>query len=187
MTSFILRSVQDRPSSYPPIDKSCTFCRIIADKSEAFVVYEDDQCMAFLDIYPLRRGHCLLIPKQHYARLADLPPELGEAMGRALPRITKAINEATGNPDLNVVCNQGYAQAVHHVHWHLVPAPIFDDGSTLSVANKLSKSSPNKKHSGKKEAEAPTHKFMLRGEMANRDFLDDDDAKVLVEKIRSKL
>lgn len=45
------------------------------------------------DIYPLRRGHCLLIPKQHYARLADLPSELGEAMGRALPRITRAINE----------------------------------------------------------------------------------------------
>lgn len=48
MTSFILRSVQDRPSSYPPIDRNCTFCRIIADKSEAFVVYEDDKCMAFL-------------------------------------------------------------------------------------------------------------------------------------------
>lgn len=111
MTSFILKSVQDRPTSYPPIDKQCTFCRIISHRSEAHVVYEDDLCMAFLgemgrvsnlnmrslpestDIYPLRAGHTLLIPKQHYARLADLPSELGEAMGRALPRITKAINE----------------------------------------------------------------------------------------------
>jgi hypothetical protein len=73
------------------------------------------------------------------------------------------------------------------VHWHLVPAPIFDDGSTLSIANKLSKSSPNKRNSGKKDPEAPSHQYMLRGEMANRDFLDDDDAKVLVEKIKSKL
>ncbi|KAJ9114539.1 hypothetical protein QFC20_001413 [Naganishia adeliensis] len=178
MTSFILRSVQDRPTSYPPIDKQCTFCRIISHRSEAHVVYEDDLCMAFL------AGHTLLIPKQHYARLADLPSELGEAMGRALPRITKAINEATGNPNLNVVCNQGYAQAVHHVHWHLVPAPVFDfESSTLSTASKLAKTSPNKK----KSAEPHSHQYMLRGEMANRDFLDDDEAKVLVERIKSKL
>ncbi|KAJ9114642.1 hypothetical protein QFC22_005518 [Naganishia vaughanmartiniae] len=112
-------------------------------------------------------------------------------MGKALPRITKAINEATGNPDLNVVCNQGYAQAVHHVHWHLVPAPIFDppNSSTMSVASKLSKTSPNKSHQsgGKKDTGAHTHQYMLRGEMANRDFLDDDEAEVLAEKIRSKL
>ncbi|KAJ9111382.1 hypothetical protein QFC19_001150 [Naganishia cerealis] len=191
MTSFILRSVQDRPPSYPPKDNTCTFCRIISRPSEAYVVYEDENCMAFLDIYPMRPGHTLLIPKQHYARLADLPAELGESMGRALPRITKAINEATGNPDLNVVCNQGYAQAVHHVHWHLVPAPIFDapNRPTMSVASKLSKSSPNKtiKNGDKKDTEAFTHQHMLRGEMAYRDFLDDDDAKVLAEKIRSKL
>lgn len=167
-------------------------------------------------------------------------------MGRALPRITKAINEgelqgtahakasavapnaasttATGNPDLNVVCNQGriklgtscrlsltyldlcsgYAQAVHHVsccscssrsstarltalpqvHWHLVPAPVFDfESSTLSTASKLAKTSPNKK----KSTEPHSHQYMLRGEMANRDFLDDDEAKVLVESIKSKL
>ena len=48
MTSFVLRSVQDRPSSFPARDDNCTFCRIVAEKSGAYVVYEDEDCMAFL-------------------------------------------------------------------------------------------------------------------------------------------
>jgi hypothetical protein len=59
----------------------------------------------------------------------------------------------------------------------------------MSVASRLSKSSPNKAtpNGGKKDTGAHTHQYMLRGEMAYRDFLDDDEAKVLAEKIRSKL
>jgi diadenosine tetraphosphate (Ap4A) HIT family hydrolase len=45
------------------------------------------------DIYPMRPGHTLLIPKAHVARLADLPPTLGGVMGTALPRVVKAICE----------------------------------------------------------------------------------------------
>lgn len=55
----------------------------------------------------MRPGHTLLIPKTHVVRLADLPPDAGAKMGAALPRIVNAVCEATGNPDLNVVCNQG--------------------------------------------------------------------------------
>lgn len=65
-----------------------------------------------------------------------------------------------------------------------MPAPVFDfESSTLSTASKLAKTSPNKK----KSTEPHSHQYMLRGEMANRDFLDDDEAKVLVERIKSKL
>lgn len=65
------------------------------------------------DIYPMRPGHTLLIPKTHVVRLADLDPKSAGKMGMALPKVVNAVCEATGNPDLNVVCNQGYAQAVH--------------------------------------------------------------------------
>jgi hypothetical protein len=65
------------------------------------------------DIYPMRPGHTLLIPKTHVVRLADLDPTSAGKMGMALPKVVNAVCEATGNPDLNVVCNQGYAQAVH--------------------------------------------------------------------------
>ncbi|KAG7529595.1 hypothetical protein FFLO_05526 [Filobasidium floriforme] len=212
MTSFVLRSVQDRPSSYPARDDNCTFCRIVAEKSGAHVVYEDEDCMAFLDIYPMRPGHTLLIPKTHVVRLADLDPTSAGKMGMALPKVVNAVCEATGNPDLNVVCNQGYAQAVH-VHWHLIPAPTFssipkpdpkpkasnitsssDPVGELPV-NKLSVSSPSRKKKNNNKSyehkpagsSPPSHQYMLRGEMAYRDFLDDDEAEGLVREIKSRL
>lgn len=48
MTSFVLASVANRPTSYPPLDDTCTFCRIIEGKDEAHIVYEDDDVIAFL-------------------------------------------------------------------------------------------------------------------------------------------
>lgn len=51
MTSYILRSVQERNDPYHPMDENCTFCRIVAGKSEAFVVYEDEHCLGFLGEY----------------------------------------------------------------------------------------------------------------------------------------
>ena len=55
----------------------------------------------------MRPGHTLLIPKTHVVRLADLDPASAGKMGMALPKVVNAVCEATGNPDLNVVCNQG--------------------------------------------------------------------------------
>ena len=50
-------------------EEGCTFCDILAGKLEAFTVYEDEHTLAFLDILPIRDGHCLVIPKLHYARV----------------------------------------------------------------------------------------------------------------------
>ena len=75
------------------------------------------------------------------------------------------------NPNLNVVCNQGYAQAVHHVHFHLVPAPVFG----VEAAPEQPKSI------------TPTFDAITIMEREAREELDDEDAKIIVEKIRSKL
>ena len=75
------------------------------------------------------------------------------------------------NPNLNVVCNQGYAQAVHHVHFHLVPAPLFG-----------AETAPEQRKST-----APTFDTITILEREAREDLDDEDAKIIVEKIRSKL
>lgn len=99
------------------------FDRILDGEIPCHRVHEDEHVLAFLDIGPLSRGHVLVIPKERAARLGDLSDDAAAALGRVLPRLTRAILEATGAPALNVLQNDGAeaGQEVMHVHFHLIP------------------------------------------------------------------
>jgi histidine triad (HIT) family protein len=99
------------------------FDRILAREIPAHVVYEDDHVLAFLDIGPLSDGHTLLIPKVRCAHLHQLDQAHAAALGRALPRLCRAVMRATGCTAYNVLQNNGAAahQAVLHVHFHIIP------------------------------------------------------------------
>ena len=106
------------------------FTKIINREIPAHVVYEDDRVLAFLDIAPLSRGHVVLIPKTETATLDRLGDEDGAAIGRALPRVCRAVVEATGCADFNVLQNNGRPahQEVMHVHFHVIPKPSAEEG-----------------------------------------------------------
>ncbi|PWN41852.1 HIT-like protein, partial [Ceraceosorus guamensis] len=95
-------------------DANCIFCKIIAGQIPSMKLYEDDQTLAFLDIGPISRGHTLVIPKYHGAKLHDLPDE---TLGKILP-VAKRLAIASGAEDYNVLQNNGRAahQLVDHVH-----------------------------------------------------------------------
>jgi histidine triad (HIT) family protein len=99
------------------------FSRIINGEIPCFKVYEDDLVFAFLDINPLTAGHTLVIPKEAAVTLDQLSEESAAAIGRVLPRISRAVLEATGAPAFNVLQNNGVQahQAVMHVHFHIIP------------------------------------------------------------------
>jgi histidine triad (HIT) family protein len=99
------------------------FSKIIAGDIPCHRVYEDDHVLAFLDINPLSIGHTLVIPKEAKATLGELSDESAAAIGRALPRLCRAIAKATGVEHSNVVQNNGApaGQAVFHVHFHIIP------------------------------------------------------------------
>ena len=99
------------------------FSRIIAGEIPCHKVYEDDKVFAFLDIGPLSRGHTLVIPKEPAATLDQLSDESAAALGRALPRVARAVLQATGASAYNVLQNNGALahQAVFHVHFHIIP------------------------------------------------------------------
>lgn len=101
------------------------FDRIIGGEIPSYRVYEDDHVFAFLDINPLSRGHTLVVPKESRAFLHELSDESAAALGRALPRIARAVLAATGVQAYNVLQNNGKAahQAVMHVHFHIIPKP----------------------------------------------------------------
>lgn len=109
------------------------FERIVAGEVPCHRLYEDDLVLAFLDVGPVARGHCLVIPKVRYVELEDVPVETAAALGRVLPRLVRAVKAATGCDGLNVLQNNGEAagQAVMHVHVHLIPRYRDRDGFTF--------------------------------------------------------
>lgn len=106
------------------------FSKIIRGEIPCHKVHEDAHTLAFLDIYPLSRGHTLLIPKEPAPTLDRLSDDSAAALGRVLPRLCRAIVAATGIADYNVLQNNGSAahQAIHHVHFHIIPKPTHDSG-----------------------------------------------------------
>jgi len=109
------------------------FAKILRGEIPCHRVYEDADVLAFLDVNPLSRGHTLVIPREPAATLDALSDAASAAIGRVLPRISRAVLAATGARAYNVLQNNGAEahQAVFHVHFHIIPK--FDDGTGLGL------------------------------------------------------
>jgi len=99
----------------------CIFCGIVAGRLPAYVVYEDERNLAFLDLFPWTRGHLLIVPKAHVDRLRDLPEESHAPYLAALVEVCRRVERLA--PDYNVAMNQGAraGQIVFHLHAHVIP------------------------------------------------------------------
>ena len=99
------------------------FTRIILREIPCHEVYRDENVIAFLDIAPLSVGHVLIVPVEEREFLHELSEESAAAIGRALPRVARAVIAATGATAYNVLQNNGATahQAVPHVHFHIIP------------------------------------------------------------------
>ena len=98
----------------------CLFCRIVAGKIPATVVYEDDDVMAINDVFPRAPFHVLVVPRKHIARLSDLEDEsLG---GRLLQTVRKVARQGGVGDNFRLVVNNGdhAGQSVWHLHLHVL-------------------------------------------------------------------
>ena len=77
-------------------DPECAFCRIVAGEIPASVVFENESLTVFLDINPLAEGHLLIIPKEHFTQIKDMPPDLSGRLLACVPSLGKALLEVTG-------------------------------------------------------------------------------------------
>ena len=111
---------------------TCLFCSIARGQIPAHIVHEDDHTLAFLDIHPVRPGHVLIIPKQHYPYFEDIPSQLAGhilTLGQSLSRAMKTLYQ---------VERVGFVfTGIHvaHAHAHLIPMyELQDVTSTQYIA-----------------------------------------------------
>jgi histidine triad (HIT) family protein len=99
----------------------CAFCEIVAGRRPAQVVLDDEPVMAFLDNRPLLKGHVLLVPRDHYETLPDLPARLLEPFFAAAQRLSAVMETGLGAAGSFVAINNRVSQSVPHLHTHVVP------------------------------------------------------------------
>ena len=110
-------------------DSDCIFCKIVAGDIPVCKVLEDDAAVGFMDIGPVAEGHALLIPKEHYETIGDIPEDVAAAVLRRLPQLVAAVKTVTGCQGVNVLQNNGAiaGQLVPHVHFHVIPRTPGDE------------------------------------------------------------
>jgi histidine triad (HIT) family protein len=105
-------------------DSANIFAKILRGEAPCVKVFEDDNVLVMMDIFPQSQGHCLVLPKNAEARnLFDLPPDRLDALFRAVQRVGKAVTKAL-SPDGVIVTQFNGApagQTVFHLHVHIIP------------------------------------------------------------------
>lgn len=107
----------------------CLFCSIVDRSIPADIIHEDDQVIAFRDVYPQAPTHILIIPRRHIATINDLTSEDNELIGHML-HTAKSIASAEGFSEqgyrLVMNCNDDGGQTVYHIHLHLLAGRSLD-------------------------------------------------------------
>lgn len=101
----------------------CLFCKIAAGEIPAAKIYEDEKFLAFLDITPVNPGHILVMPKEHYENILDVPAEVLQELILIVQKMVVLIKEKLSAEGINIGQNNFAAggQSVNHLHFHVMP------------------------------------------------------------------
>src|SRR5882672_9948521 len=106
----------------------CIFCKVVSKEFEAAKVYEDDDVLAFLDINPLTKGHCLVVPKIHFEDVFDIEADTLQKVIVVGKQVAKKIKMSLAADGIRLSQSNGKAagQAVFHFHLHIIPRYLGD-------------------------------------------------------------
>ena len=104
-------------------EKNCPFCNLAKHELPAIVVYEDDDLLAIMDLYPATPGHVLVLPKQHIEDIYSLQEDLASRIMVTATKIARAIKQQLSPDGLNLIQSNELAagQTIPHFHLHVVP------------------------------------------------------------------
>ena len=102
---------------------NCIFCKIAAGEIPSKTLYEDEQFRVILDLGPAAKGHALILPKEHYANIYEIPDEVAASAMKLAKKMAGVITEKLNCDGFNIVQNNGVVagQTVFHFHMHLIP------------------------------------------------------------------
>ncbi len=105
------------------LDENCLFCKIIKKEIPSEVVYEDSMTLSFLDINPRNPGHLLVIPKNHYETIFDIPEGELRELAVSLKRMARAAKDGMKADGVSISQSNGQAagQVINHMHFHIIP------------------------------------------------------------------
>ena len=102
---------------------NCIFCKIANHDIPGKIIYEDDVCMAFLDLSQTTDGHTLVIPKKHYAHILEVDQQTLAHMMDIVQKVALQIQSTLHAKGFNIITNMNEVagQTVHHFHIHIIP------------------------------------------------------------------
>ena len=110
---------------------NCIFCKIASKEIPAKILVETESCIGFLDAFPLAKGHALVIPKNHYEKLQDLPTDVNTEMFSTIHSLISKIDTLTGATLVAVHNGRESGQEIPHVHVHLIPRSSDDSAGAV--------------------------------------------------------
>ena len=115
----------------PQINGGCIFCKIASKEIPAKILVETESCIGFLDAFPLARGHALVIPKNHYEKLQDLPTDINTEVFSTVHSLISRVDSLTGATLMAVHNGKDSGQEIPHVHVHLIPRSSEDSAGAV--------------------------------------------------------
>ncbi|MCB9790484.1 HIT domain-containing protein [Candidatus Nomurabacteria bacterium] len=98
--------------------EECVFCKIVSKKLPAFILFENESAIAFLNIRPYTKGHSLVIPKKHHRWIWDIPKEEAAQFFELCQKVAKHLQKTSGN---ELVYSLTVGEEVPHAHFHIIP------------------------------------------------------------------
>ncbi len=99
----------------------CIFCKISNKEIPTRIITDTKNSIAFLDAFPLSAGHTLVIPKNHYEKIQDMPDEVSADLFSTVHKIIPKIDKISGATLLAIHNGKESGQEIPHVHVHLIP------------------------------------------------------------------
>ncbi|RDU25082.1 HIT family protein [Anaerosacchariphilus polymeriproducens] len=110
-------------------DCNCIFCKIANGEIPTKALYEDEKFIVILDRGPASRGHALLLPKNHYTSLYELPDDIASQALVLAKKMAIKMTRVLKCDGFNILQNNGAVagQSVFHFHMHLIPRYLGDE------------------------------------------------------------